>query len=639
MTVRASTRLTGDDRRIRVVRGFVHAPAGTMLAALLLAAAGARAAAQLPEAPEPTLRSPGVVCPAVAEFEYDVSSVAGANRVLWQLRRGTANQGFAAATEVDEGVAQGASGVVVKDLRDFGRVLDGTRYFFRVRARQGATNLTDFSPPVRFDMDVSADDALSAITGPTPATLRFDWSLSGALARCADRVVVRIEKADGPGSSEFVGTGASGSRIQDLGASGPGDYEVRLQARHGGDAAQDDIGRQSAPVRVTVAAPTVAIEFFRLQNGAANVNVTVPVTLDAVIVGATPSEYKAAPCGLGFTSASFQPWPGSPPPVLPGFTTAGERTVCFQVRNQSSTSAVASDAIQVVAQRTVDELRRFDPGAVTSITGPADLGPGPADLAPAPVISSFQIRGGDPFVTVGQIFDLTVTVSGSPTEVRAISSASSACESALASRPWQAFSASTPLTMVANAAGPLHACVQFKRGAQTSSVATDQIEVVRSSWTSVIIGEGGYAIGSLDCGQQFAVGVVVRAGWWIDALALRCAGLTATGSHQSYSTTRFLGGGGGEPAEVICLNGTVLYGFVTSYGDYVNRINLYCIDWTADRGSVAPFARRDVVGGSFSGDREATAFCPGPLAVSSMEVFGGSYVEGFRFTCKTPERM
>lgn len=211
--------------------------------------------AQLPPAPQPTLGPPGV-CPAVARFGFDVSGIPNADRTRWQIRRGAPGQNFDAATQVDDGVEVATSGTLERDLRAYGPVLDGTRYFFRVRARQGGDNISEFSPSVVFERNAAPDDMFTASAGSTPGSVRLDWGLKGEIAGCADRIAVRIAKADGSATVQRVEPGVSGTnKTYDLTAHGAGDYDVRVHARHGGDASPDAVGRESAPRRATVTAP------------------------------------------------------------------------------------------------------------------------------------------------------------------------------------------------------------------------------------------------------------------------------------------------------------------------------------------------------------------------------------------------
>lgn len=249
-------------------------------------------------APQPTLGPTGP-CPAVARFDFDLTSVPDADRISWQIRRGAPGQNFGAATQVDNGGFPELVGSVERDLRAYGPVLDGTRYFFRVRARQGGNFVSDWSEPVVFEQDLSPAGMFTASAGTAPGSLRVDWNLSGGIAGCADRVALRIQKTVGGATVQSVENGVSGSKTFDLTAQGAGDYDVRLHARFGGDGAADAVGRESGPVRVSLAAapalPELSIDDLEFpegnssnaQNAVARLSAPTkqPVT---VLVGARP---------------------------------------------------------------------------------------------------------------------------------------------------------------------------------------------------------------------------------------------------------------------------------------------------------------------------------------------------------------
>jgi hypothetical protein len=217
------------------------------------------ARAQLP-APQPTFASTGT-CPAQVRFDYDVSSVPNATHTQWQLRRGEPGSNVSNSDVIESTIENVTSGSVARDLRQAGPVLDGTRWFFRVRARQGSTVLTDYSPPAIFEPDLSPDGMFSVSQPPGTQELKLDWSLSGDLGACADRIAWEVKK-DAPFANPQApdpsvvrsGTvsGTSGSETIDLAALGTGTYYARLVARHGGDTVDDAVGRWGAALQQTL---------------------------------------------------------------------------------------------------------------------------------------------------------------------------------------------------------------------------------------------------------------------------------------------------------------------------------------------------------------------------------------------------
>jgi hypothetical protein len=625
------------------------------LAPVLVLLVTARGLAQLPPAPTPTLGPTGA-CPAVASFQYDVSSIAGADSVQWQLRRGAPGQGFGAATPVDSGVELGTSGSVQRDLRAFDPVLVGERYFFRVRARQGNTNLTQFSSRLVFaPPSVSPDGMFTASPGANAGTLRLDWNLTGPIADCSDHIVSQIVKA---GAAPFVAAevGPSGTSTYDLNALGPGDYDVSLRAGFEGGGPEDAVGRESAPVPTTVfglqpleevgVQVTIAVTSFQLQGGAATVPTSTPITLDATFTGGTPEQYKAALCGGDFNAAAYQSFPATPPPVLPGFATAGTRIVCFQVRRGLSSSATVRDTIQVVAPLAG---RRFVPGAVTGVTGPA--------FTPVE-IKSFRIQGGLPFVTVDHRVPLSFTVTGNPTEYRkaSLATGSSACESVIESVPFQPLSASDPPTHSFPVSGRRFVCIQFRSAAQTSAVAKDDIRVIQPAVTRGPLGRNGTRDGTSFCGpghfvgppppsDSFAVGVEVQAVDLIHAIALRCAALGPNGEHEFGVTQQLFGAPLAGLSQTIldCPSDQVLYGLQARFGDVIDNITILCGPWRSDVGSNGSATLEASAGGD-GGNTTDDEVCPSPYAVREINVdkagfLAGQYVGRITIVCTTPPEM
>jgi len=217
------------------------------------------AADGMAQAPPPTITSVGT-CPAQVRVAWDLSAIVGTADVRWQIHRGVIGQGFQAAAREDQGREAGAVGAIERDLRDFGPVLDGTPYFARVQPIDAANaNLAEFSVPTSFAPSESPDGMFEAFeaAGPDPLSVRVDWNLAGGIGACADRAVLTIAKSDLSTSLTEEVAGTSGSVTRQFSVAGPGDYDVRIRAHFGSAAAQDAVGRESDPVRVTLSPPVV----------------------------------------------------------------------------------------------------------------------------------------------------------------------------------------------------------------------------------------------------------------------------------------------------------------------------------------------------------------------------------------------
>lgn len=214
-------------------------------------------------------------CPAEARIRYDVTSIPGADGIRWELRRGAPGEpsGWDNSQPVASGEASGPQAEFSQDLRSFGPVLNGTPYLVRIRATESRPpsnraprNAARWSEAAVYAPSHSPTGMYAATpvtqNGDAPTHLRLQWSLVGELAACADRIRYEVKK-DAPfasatapdptaGGSSF--TGSAGDQVIPL-TGGPGEYYVRLVARHGRDAADRDVGTWGAAIRIAVQPP------------------------------------------------------------------------------------------------------------------------------------------------------------------------------------------------------------------------------------------------------------------------------------------------------------------------------------------------------------------------------------------------
>ena len=227
------------------------------------------ARAQEPVTPPPTLSAPGT-CPANLRVAWNVGSIAGADGVRARILKAAPGAAVGTAVAVETRDEAGATGAFTKNLRNLGPVLDGTRYFVRVRALQGGSPVASFSDAALLEQDFTPDGMFSvgvplAPAGSAATQLKLDWSLTGPIAACADRIAWEIKKeaafadpqAPDPAAA-LKGTlsGISGSRTIDV--PGAGKYYLRIVARQGGDTEDDDVGRWGT-ARVASIAAAVAL--------------------------------------------------------------------------------------------------------------------------------------------------------------------------------------------------------------------------------------------------------------------------------------------------------------------------------------------------------------------------------------------
>jgi hypothetical protein len=198
-------------------------------------------------------------CPADAGLRYDVSAIGGADRIRWQLRRGAGTLPVASGTEM------GVSGRARMDFRAYGPVLEGSEYLGRIRAFQGDTPALDaWSNNSRWSATAAPDGMYSVADASQSGQyqVRLQWTLGGAIASCADRIHYEIKKdapftsTSGPDASAQAGSFGTVTGNQAIALpQGPGDYYVRLVARHGTDTPAHDVGKWGAAKRITIQPP------------------------------------------------------------------------------------------------------------------------------------------------------------------------------------------------------------------------------------------------------------------------------------------------------------------------------------------------------------------------------------------------
>ncbi len=214
-----------------------------------------------PITPTPSMNTG--TCKAVVTYSWNVSGIPNANRVLWELKKGSDFTNLEGPENGREtyGTSNNLQGSVTIDLRDYGQVLNGTRYYFRAVAKDGTNDVARRSNSVKFDLNYSPDNTYSANTfAQDPYQVRLDWSgLKSEIDNCSDRVYYEVKK-----NSAFTNlTGAESGRIDSGSSTGsfttinlsqqqPGDYYVRIVGKSGGTSVNDDVGKRGSGVKVTI---------------------------------------------------------------------------------------------------------------------------------------------------------------------------------------------------------------------------------------------------------------------------------------------------------------------------------------------------------------------------------------------------
>jgi uncharacterized repeat protein (TIGR01451 family) len=215
-----------------------------------------------PVTPTPTMSSG--TCKAVVTYSWNVSNIPDANRVLWELKKGSdfTNLESPENGREDVGASNNIQGSVTIDLREYGQVLNGTKYYFRVVAKDGTNDVARRSDSVKFDLNYSPDNTYSANTFPQdPYQVSFIWNLPNDIKNCSDHAFYEIKRNSN--FTRFRGSEPGrldGGELQDtddsrnfnLSQYGQGSYYFRIVGKSGGNAQDDDVGTRGSAVMVEV---------------------------------------------------------------------------------------------------------------------------------------------------------------------------------------------------------------------------------------------------------------------------------------------------------------------------------------------------------------------------------------------------
>jgi hypothetical protein len=163
-------------------------------------------------------------------------------------------------------------------------------------------------------------------------------------------------------------------------------------------------------------------------------------------------------------------------------------------------------------------------------------------------------------------------------------------------------------------------------------------------WSSWIGRETPVTTVALSCPTStYAVGVVVKAGTWLDAMRLECGTLGTNGEHQSVSNTAWTSFAQQSSAAVLqlrCAGGKVLVGFKGRSGTWIDRIQAGCRSWSQSLGAYGTLSWTSAAGGS-TGSEYGPITCPGNKAVTAVKAkpiegalgIRPPVIEAYQFRC------
>ena len=208
----------------------------------------------VPTTPPPTV-TPAGGCRARVTLSWDVSSIPGANRALWELKIG---QDFTNKTGREPGRADKGSGGVrgstTIDLRKYGPHLTGQTYYFRVVAKRGNRDVVERSESVIAPTPSPAQADVN-LNSNVIGQVSMSWNLQGDQQACSDASFYEVynQPFTSPGKQNgrlYRGkvSGTSGQKtfnlLQDH---GPGTYYFRVVGKYRGNSPKRDIGVRARP--------------------------------------------------------------------------------------------------------------------------------------------------------------------------------------------------------------------------------------------------------------------------------------------------------------------------------------------------------------------------------------------------------
>lgn len=338
-------------------------------------------------------------------------------------------------------------------------------------------------------------------------------------------------------------------------------------------------------------------------------------------------------------------WNGSPRPTR----FIGPTAVVAQIA--AADVATAGSAEIIVRTEVPGSLRRS--GAVLfTMAQPKPTVVGVVALSVVPLISTFRIRDGLPYVTPGRSVTLNATVSGSP-DVYRVARKVRGCAGDLIPASWQSYSAANPPAWSSADKGLKILCFQVGRREGTSIVESapveDAIEVVEPLVVTPMGGApaarltwlAGLTPSSLDAVNEpfvFAVSIASRTGAYVDALGERLTVPGPSGEHGSLTRATLSGGQGGTLRLSDCPSGEVITAVRGRYGSWMDSFEAGCRPWRQDRGAHGNVRWLGKVGGS-GGTNSFDLRCPTPLAAMGVQVSAGTFVHAVRLLCVVPENL
>lgn len=157
-------------------------------------------------------------------------------------------------------------------------------------------------------------------------------------------------------------------------------------------------------------------------------------------------------------------------------------------------------------------------------------------------------------------------------------------------------------------------------------------EVV-TPWVSDPVGGTGGDAATLKCGNdQVMVGVTVRAGFWLDSIAPRCATPSASGAWTEDERGPRAGSSGGTAETERCPPNFAVSAISGRAGGVIDRLRIRCRPLANQTSTTGEEVSGGVVGGN-GGTEFGRIACPADLAATGFAVRTGAYVDQLKLIC------
>lgn len=325
-----------------------------------------------PITPPPSMTY-GDLCKAVVTYSWDVSDIPGASQVRWELKKDTDfnNLEGREPDRLDSDQIDGVQGTVTIDLRDYGQVLNGTEYYFRVVAKNNSENdVARRSDSLIFDLDITPQFTVQLEPEDlSVVNLGLDI-LQPDIEDCSDSLFYEVKRGN-PFTNltgieeDRIEQGPININTQNLQLGYPGEQPgtklyFRIVGKYGSPDVNDDVGKRGGGKSTTIGVPIAEIGIsnpapdapfiYKLRYYTYNPRKRPEFVLtnDKIFIQVyekgDATHIKAAECSnFNDSSIEWMAYDGSTTvPKYFSFGEGGEKEICVQLLNKPENQTVGT---------------------------------------------------------------------------------------------------------------------------------------------------------------------------------------------------------------------------------------------------------------------------------------------------------